>query len=432
MSVKHLGALALLTFYRALMTLLGPWLVLFMIVRAKRLGKPIVGLSALKQWQQRLGFALPPVTAVDRVWVHAVSLGEVNSISVFVKQMCDQGLSVVVTSQTNTGFWRAKELFAAQAEVGLFVIDQPGALKRFVRHYSICDVVVVESEIWPTMLTCLPALGVRVSFANARISKSTFEGFLRVEPLAQKLFGSLSLVCAQDPESARRFIELGAAPLAVKQHANLKFLHAATTSAKSASKLLHSLVAASTHAGEEEAALALHELHRAESDRALLVLVPRHPERFHEVKKLLDAQGVNYALRSRGDPLPSSGVYLADTLGELNQWYALCQMAFVGGSLVDVGGHNPLEAAAEGAVVLMGPYTHKCEQSVAALKAYDAMIQVSNQEELAETFRKLLHNPARLQQMQDGGRLAVMALHAEAKRQLEALLEQVKMPRKLP
>ena len=351
---------------------------------------------------ERWGEATLPRPPGSLIWIHAASVGETVSVVPLVQRLRQDRpqAEVLVTTVTTTAARRCATLLPAGVMHQYLPFDDPRAVKRFLEHWRPSAGVLVESELWPTLIRSAKARGLPLALVNARISRRSARNWSYAAPLLRSLLNSFDLVLAQTPNDAERLGRFGQRPIAC--FGNLKF--AGPPLAVDTDKLeeLQSdlggrpvWLAASTHPGEETAALAAHRALADEAAGLLTVIVPRHPARGPEVVAEAQALGLSAQLRSSGaEPRAETEVYVADTLGELGLWYRLCPIAFVGGSLVDRGGQNPLEAARLGCALLFGPYSEKNDAAVAGLKRVEALEQVDDSEALTAALRRLLQDPA--------------------------------------
>lgn len=320
-------------------------------------------------WGERFGFG--DITARGGIWLHAASVGEVQAAVPVVRALAEHypDCPLLVTVFTPTGRERAREALADIAQVRYLPLDLPGAVNRFLHRAAPRAGLIVETEIWPNLLATCARLTVPVMFVNGRLSERSAQRYARapLRPLIVGALGSVKRVAAAGPEDARRFIALGVPASCVIDTGNLKFdLDLPGSVADDGRALRRSWnaddravwVAASTHAGEEEAVLDAFVRLREHHPALLLVLVPRHPQRFDTVAGLLDKRGMPFARRSRGQAVDAkTPVLLGDTLGELLTFYAAADLTFVGGSLAaGIGGHNLLEPAALRLPIVVGPH----------------------------------------------------------------------------
>jgi len=361
---------------------------------------------------QRLGF-VEPQPAPGCVWVHAVSVGEVQAAAGLVQALRQQfpGLPVVITTVTPTGAQRARTLFGDTVRYCYLPYDLPGAVRRFLDRIQPSVAIILETEIWPTLYNALGRRRIPLVMASARVSTRSVDRYRRMASLFRETLSHGILIGAQTPADAERFEAIGAAADRIRVTGNVKFdmeIPAATIEAGRQFREQCGVsrpvwIAGSTHEGEEEAALAAHVLLQARHPEAMLILVPRHPQRFESVRALLRKRGLSFAQRSSGEiPAAAQSVFLVDTLGELQMFYAAADVAFVGGSLVPIGGHNLLEPAVLGMPMLSGPHTHNAQDVAELLLQSGALRIVRGKEEMAQRIGDWFDDPE--QARQDGAR----------------------------
>jgi len=365
--------------------------------------------------RQRLGAAsrLPRVDGKPLIWVHAVSVGEVLAVSRLVKEL-DAALpehTIVISTTTRTGQALARERFGAE-RVFYSPLDFPWAVRAHFNALRPRMLVLAETEFWPNLLAGCFRRGIPVAVVNARISDRSWPRYRRLRRLWQPILSKLSRLMAQTEVDAERLRSIGCRPERVAVAGNLKFdVRAAEESA--AARLLqagvHSLrliVAGSTLEGEESALLEAWAQLLSIDAQLALVLAPRHPERFGAVASLLDRSGRKWIRRSEWSAEATSAprslqpgeVVLLDTIGELASVYSLASVAFIGGSLVPAGGHNPLEPAQFGVPIVIGPHYANFRSIVEDLRSHDA-IRIAGEDELAETVIGLLSDRAAAEAM---------------------------------
>ena len=365
---------------------------------------------------ERFGLA-PPRPGPPAVWVHAVSVGEVQAALPLVERLRRElpGVPVAMTTVTPTGAERVRERLGTGVHHCYLPYDLPGAVGRFLERVRPAVGVIMETELWPNLYAACEARGVPVVVANARLSPRSWRGYRRLGRLARETLRRVAVVAAQSEADAERFRALGAHPERVHVTGSLKFDLATPASLLESGEALRRewgpdrpvWVAGSTHEGEEEAALAAHRRLLARWPEALLVLVPRRPERFERVAGLVRRAGFRLARRSAGGWDGRAQVLLGDTMGELPLFYAAADAAFVGGSLVPHGGHNPLEAAALGRPVAYGPHTFNFDEIARLLVEEGAARRVGDAGELAATLAGWLADAAARTAAGERGRLAV-------------------------
>jgi 3-deoxy-D-manno-octulosonic-acid transferase len=364
------------------------------------------GLRDRAYWRnfgERFGFGA--AAAPDGVWIHAASVGEVQACAPLVGALRQRHpqLPLTVTAITPTGAARARALFGNAAQVRYVPFDLPGAVRRFFNRVRPRLAVIFETELWPNLYRECGRRRVPLVLASARVSARSAGRYRRLGALFRDTLAQAAVVAAQAPGDAERFRSLGADPASTHVTGNLKFdfqlpPHTVELGAQLRAQYARARplwVAGSTHAGEEQAVLEAHRKVRAVHQDALLVLAPRHPQRFAEVAGLLQKARMSFVRRSQGAAAAAgtSQVLLLDSLGELLNFYAAADVAFVGGSLVAAGGHNLLEPAALGVPILTGPDNSSSEEIARLLIARGAVEVVADAGELAARLGALLANP---------------------------------------
>ena len=321
----------------------------------------------LERWGERYAaYRTPPLEGC--IWIHAVSVGEVNAAAPLVNALLEQrpDQRLLVTTITPTGSARVRALWGGRVEHVYLPYDLSGAVRRFLAHYRPRLALVLETEIWPNLLFCCRDHGIPAYLVNARLSERSLRGYRALRALVGRALRTLARVAAQSGADASRFVQLGARPDAVSVLGNLKFDIRIDDGARRTAAAFagHSggrraWIAASTHPEEEAAVIAMHRRLRARWPGLLLLWAPRHPERFRPVAQACVEAGWRVATRQLTQwPDGGDDVFVIDTLGELVHFYACAEVAFVGGSLQPVGGHNLLEPAALGVAVVTGPELH--------------------------------------------------------------------------
>ncbi len=363
------------------------------------------------------------------LWVHAVSLGEMTAAAPLVRALRARypQIPLVLTTATPTGRARARSLFGDTVEVRFLPYDTPGAVARFLDRIRPRLAVIMETELWPNLFGECERRGLPLVLASARLSASSVSSYRRFGGLFRDIFSAISLIAAQTAEDAQRFVEIGAQSARTGVVGNIKFdLELGEGVALRGGALRAAFggdrptwIAGSTHAGEEEQVLAAH---AALAGNPLLLLVPRHPQRFEEVAALLSRNGVRFARRSGGSVADGDiQVILVDTVGELAALYAAADAAFVGGSLVPIGGHNLLEPAALGIPVLTGPYYANSRDIARLLISRGAALQVADSAELAAALGRLLPDAPERRRMGAIGRHIVETNRGSVARLIELI-----------
>ena len=364
----------------------------------------------LRHMGERLGFG--PVADGGWVLVHAVSVGEVQAALPLLELMLEQRREpVLLTTTTPSGRRRGEFLFAGRVVQRYLPWDLPGAIRRFLSRTAPRAVIVLETELWPNLIHACADRSIPLIYVNARLSERSAAGYRRFRRLFSPALARVNAIAAQTGEDAARLVATGARPERVAVTGNTKLDVAVPAAARESGQLLrHRIgasrrvwIAASTHEGEEEMVLEALSRVREEVKGCRLILVPRHVERAGRIASLVRRRGYSVSLRTAGFD-ETADVLLGDTMGELPILYAASDLAFVGGSLVDIGGHNLLEPAMLGVPALAGPHTRNFADIAASLRAIGAVRVVYGAEDLASTVIDLLRDPNRRHRMGEVGR----------------------------
>ena len=359
---KEPGEGALRRLYSLVLYLLSPLALYHLVARGFRVRE------YFRRWDERYAsYGTQPGRPC--VWLHAVSVGEVNASAPLVNALLKQRPDIrwVITTITPTGSDRVRALWAERVDHVYLPYDLPGSATRFLRHFRPSLALIMETELWPNLLFGCRDLHIPVYILNARLSARSLRGYRLLRPLIGRALRTIECVAAQSPADARRFLKLGARADQVQVLGNLKYDVAVPENldgfradfAAALGQRRPVWVAASTHEGEEAGVLALHRRLRARWPELLLLWAPRHPERFARVQALSAEAGWKTGSRQRDRwPRVDDDVFVIDTLGELMAFFACADVSFVGGSLQAIGGHNLLEPAAMGAAVVTGPHLH--------------------------------------------------------------------------
>jgi 3-deoxy-D-manno-octulosonic-acid transferase len=337
------------------------------------------------------------------VWIHAVSVGEVNAAAPLVNALrtLRPDLRLLLTTITPTGSARVRALWSTSVEHVYLPYDLPGAVSRFLVHYRPRLALVMETELWPNLLLGCRDRRVPAYIVNARLSERSLRGYRVLRPLIARALRTVRRVLAQSDGDARRFVRLGALPVRTTVTGNLKYdipisedwpAFAAGFRERAGARPVW--IAASTHVEEEAAVLAIHQRIRARWPNALLLWAPRHPERFKAVTQQCVHAGWRVSTRRLTQwPDGDDGVFVIDTLGELMPFYGCAQVAFVGGSLQDIGGHNLLEPAAVGTAIVTGPHLRNFSEIADRLLAADALRIGADADAVGSLFESLISDP---------------------------------------
>ena len=413
--------------YSALLVLAWPWVHLRLRWRARKES------AYAERIPERFGHV--PVTVPRRcVWFHTVSAGETIAAAGLIRELTElfPRLPFLVTTMTPTGSEQVRERLADCVHHCYAPYDFPWAVRRFYDTVQPRLLVLMETELWPNLIEAADRRNVPVMLVNGRLSEASARGYARLGRLTREMLGRLRWVSCQYEEHRRRFELLGVPPErllvhgSVKFDATLPFDHAERVYALRRRWQLaddQAWIAASTHPGEETVVLDAHARLRRRHPRLRLVVVPRHPARSDEVAALCRDRGFTCGRQSRSDHGGGCDVILGDTMGELLYLYGLADIAFVGGSLVPVGGHNPIEPALCGVAMVMGPEVFNFTEVVAAFREAECLPLVAGPDELVESIEDALAHPEARAAAVARAR-SVISANSGARGRLRRLLEQ--------
>lgn len=425
--------LPLLAAYRGLTALLGPLGPALLTWRRQR------GKEDLRRMAERMGHASLPRPDGRVAWLHGASVGEGLALLPLVEQLRTRGFHIVITTGTVT----SAQVLAARMPGGAVhqyvPLDVPKFMRRFLDHWRPDLVIIAESELWPNLILEVTNRDIPLVLVNARLSERSFQRWQRLPGFISGILQRIDLCLAQTKDDAARLMMLGAPRVQVA--GNLKFDVGAPPVDASRLAQLSGLigprpiwVAASTHPGEEEIALAVHQQLLVRFPRLLTVVVPRHASRGAEIAAMAKARGVLPALRSRGDqPDRGTGFYIADTMGELGLFYRLSGVVFVGKSMAGRGGQNPIEPAKLGSAILHGPNVANFAEVYQALDKAHGAIQVGDEDTLARALALLFSDVAHLRRTARAAGEAVDKLggaSANVVQALEPYFMQMRMERR--
>jgi 3-deoxy-D-manno-octulosonic-acid transferase len=332
------------------------------------------------------------------LWFHAASIGEVKSIIPLIREFAKDYPILVTTITINSAKVLKKENL--NNVIHRFLPpDIPFSVKSFLRHWKPDLIVFVDSELWPNFITYISKFRKPFINLNGRLSDKSFSGWSRVRSFASYLYNSFDMIIASsnnDVAKITNFVD----PLKIRFFGNLKYSNCRMTYDESEYKNIqkhigdrHVWVAAGTHKGEDESIISAHKELINKFENLLLIIVPRHPERGKNIEKIAQNFNLTTSLRSRNDNINEhTEIYIADTIGELGIWYKISEISFVGGSLVPHGGHNILEPASSGNVIIVGKHTHNFKDIIASFKKSDALLEINNSVELMNSVAKILTN----------------------------------------
>jgi len=397
---QHIRTLLLDCLWLVIFLVSSPWLVWRMLFKGKN----------RRGWKQKF-FGLAPVPAKSgnrKVWLHAVSVGEVHVLQTLIEELQkhDNSLQLFISTTTETGFDRATDLFAAKHSVFFFPFDFSWAIKNVIKRIEPELLVLAELELWPNLIHIAADKGLPVMVANGRLSENSFRNYKRLRWFTTPMFGKLSEIAVQDQTYAKRFVDLGADPESVTVTGNLKYDSIETNRSNPKTENCRQIakrigfesdsqvfVAGSTQIEDEQAAVQAWISLRSSFPNLKLILVPRHPQRAGEAISLLQQHGFTANLRSTNSTVESD-VLIVDVIGELSGWWGLADVAFVGGSMGSRGGQNMIEPAAFGVPVCFGPNTVNFKTTVDGLLECEAAKVVHNAAELAAFATEMLSTDA--------------------------------------
>lgn len=410
---------------RALYTLgvicLLPWAVMHLLWRSRR--QP----TYRQHWNERFGF-FNAVLPTPTLWIHAVSVGETRAAQPVVAALRKKFPThrIVLTHMTPTGRETSEALFGDSVERVYLPYDTPWAVRRFLNWLRPEFGLIMETELWPNLIAECKARGIPLHLVNARLSERSARRYTALPALTAQALAGLTGICAQSQADADRLERLGARQITIT--GNVKFDIDVPNSQLALAQELRARcgkrpvwLAASTREGEEDLLLAACQQHGSASD-ALLVIVPRHPQRFDEVAKLAISRGFCVQRRSENLPIaPETQILLGDSMGEMFAYYAMADLAFVGGSLLDFGSQNLIEACAVGTPVLVGPSTRNFAEAARGAIACGAAMQIIDAPQLVAEVHRLLNDEAARQRMGEAGRQFATRHRGATQRTLDAL-----------
>ncbi|HAU5566007.1 3-deoxy-D-manno-octulosonic acid transferase [Pantoea sp. BL1] len=420
------------TLYTALLYLIQPLIWLRLWLRGRKAP------AYRKRWAERYGYCAGKVEPHGIV-LHSVSVGETLAAVPLVRALRHRypTLPITVTTMTPTGSERAQSAFGKDVHHVYLPYDLPGSINRFLDTVDPRLVIIMETELWPNIIRILHQRQIPLVIANARLSERSAKGYKKLGGFMRDLLQRITLIAAQNNEDAERFLSLGLKRTHLAVTGSLKFDISVTPELAARAVTLRRQwasrrpvwIATSTHEGEETIILDAHRRLLQQFPDLMLILVPRHPERFKDACELTQKRGFSFTLRSSGEiPSGATQVVIGDTMGELMLLYGIADIAFVGGSLVERGGHNPLEPAAHAIPVLMGPHIWNFKDICAKLQQAEGLITVTDVVSLEKQVANLLQDDDYRRYY---GRHAVEVLHQNqgALQRLLQLLEPHLPPR---
>jgi 3-deoxy-D-manno-octulosonic-acid transferase len=407
------------------------------------LASPAIAWSAWRAGKYREGYAAKllgrvPVRTGDRpcVWLHAVSVGEVNLVGVLIAELRQRhpNWEVVVSTTTKTGYDVAQKKYGAAHTVFYCPLDFSWAVNEAVRRVRPDLLLLAELELWPNLIDAAKRHGAKVAIVNGRLSENSYNGYRRVQPLVKRSLQQIDLLAIQDIPTRERFIDLGARRRSTQVTGSLKYDGAETNRNNRRTRELKRLagfattetvwLAGSTQAPEEAICLRVFREALQEHPELRLVLVPRHPERFGEVARLLSESGLDWKRRTQlspSSPAPSPSILLIDTVGELGAWWGAADLGFVGGSFGSRGGQNMIEPAAYGVATCFGPNIKNFRDIVSALLNADGARVVEDEAALEAFVNACLEMPAEAKALGERARALVETQLGATARTVDAI-----------
>jgi 3-deoxy-D-manno-octulosonic-acid transferase len=411
--------------YTILLYLATPFIMLRLLWRAK--AQP----AYAKRWGERFGrYKTPAIN--NSIWLHAVSVGEFIAAKPMITRLLTQypDKPLVITTTTPTGSAEVMKHFKGQVTHVYLPYDLPAVIRRFLKHMQPVQAIIMETELWPNLLHETHKAGIPIMLANARLSVRSEKGYARLGSLTRAMMQCMTVVAAQSAADGARFVSLGVPASRMQAVGNIKFDLNIAADLKEAGLALRApwgdravLIAASTHDGEEALVLHVFSVLKKKHPGLLLIIVPRHPERFDKVHKLCVDAFAHVARRSQNDLVDeTTDVLLGDTMGEMMLFYAASDIAFVAGSIKPVGGHNLIEPAVLGLPVLSGYHLHNFIAIRDLLIEADALLVSRNQDELYSQIERLLNDPDMAKAMGQRGAVVVQKNQGALDRHLALIL----------
>lgn len=393
-------------------------------------------------WAERYGFFTQKTTR-PVIWLHCVSVGETRAAEPLIKALIARypQHQILITHATPTGRAASEQLFGEQVLRCYLPYDAPCLVKRFLQHFKPQLGVLMETELWFNLMAACKARNMPLLLLNARLSEKSAKGYARFDSLMRQGLQQLSVIAAQTEQDAVRFKNFGVNHVVVM--GNLKFEVTPPNNALAQGQALRGMLglnrpvflAASTraHGGECEEKLILQAIKAAQIPNLLTIIVPRHPQRFDEVAQMIEQAGLAYCRRSAlalgnvaGD-MSAQSVMLGDSMGEMFTYFAACDLAFIGGSLLPLGGQNLIEACAMAKPVLIGEHTFNFKQAAEQAIQSGAAQRVLNADELAEALRDLMENPSKREAMANAGLAFVQASRGATERALALIVAKLSL-----
>lgn len=341
---------------------------------------------------EKIGFYKFNKNTKKTVIFHAVSVGEVNAISALIKKYREKNpdINIVLTTTTKTGQEVAKKSLKDTVDkITYFPYDFFFSVSLFFNTFKPEQVIIAETEIWPGFVSIAKNRGIKVYIVNGRISPNSYKGYKRFSCFFKPILAKYEEIFMQSEADAERIRDIGAKPEKLKVMGNLKFDIQPNLEPQAVTELINQVqitnnklfIAASTHSGEDEIVLSVFKQAKEKHPELKLLIAPRHPQRYEQVENLIRSSGYSYGKRSSSDSFLNKDIIMLDTMGELSKFFSLAYVAFIGGSFVPTGGHNPLEANIWGKPVISGPHTFNFKDVYKLLTEKQSAIIVNNESE---------------------------------------------------
>jgi len=380
----------------------------------------------------RLGMLPRNIKFSRPIWLHAVSVGEILSskpLLAKIRQLYPDR-QIVISTITSTGNKIAQGLIQDKDFVFYLPLDLSFIVRRVIKRINPAVCIILETEIWPNVISCLNKEGIPIALVNARISDKSYGKYKLVRFIFKPILGKINIFCVQSKTDAERFISLGVDEDKVKVAGNMKFDIQKTDSVRQGTDLTFSekdklIVAGSTHPGEEEIVLRVYKKLLAESSDLKLLIAPRHPERAKEIAGLVSMYNFTPVLvsgfRARAQQAQANPVFILDTVGQLASLYALATVVFVGGSLVKKGGHNVIEPAYFSKAIIVGPYMHNFNDITDCFLKTNALVMVNNENEFKNSLELLLKNDAKRNSLGENAYKLIQTQQGAVQKNLEQI-----------
>ena len=412
---------SLIGLYKLAMAAFGPFAGLLLHLRGMK------GKEDAARLQERKGITSMPRPAGPVVWIHGASVGEAIAMLPLTTHIRSRGVQVLFTTGTVTSAQTLKQRLSAGVIHQYLPLDVPQFWRRFLSHWRPGILIIAESELWPNMLAQTHAARIPIAVVNGRMSERSAGRWLKAPAAAASVFGCIDLCLCQSEADANRYARLGAGQVQVSGNVKYDSVAPPVDNEEFARLSAHLgsrpvWLAASTHEGEEDVAIRVHDDLLARWPNLTTIILPRHPHRGVQIAALASRYGYAPALRSLGDTLPpNGGIYIADTIGETGLFYRLSGIAFVGRSLAAGGGQNPIEPAKLGTAILHGPDVGNFSDVYAHLHARNAALQVNDPQALSDAIDGLLTDGARVRALSRAAFQAVEEIGGATGRILLAL-----------